>query len=238
MKRLTFDQDKIIAIGDVHGEFRPLNYQIHKRYRIENSLLIQVGDFGIGFFGEKYDEYSRYSLDWLNVNLIKNNNFLVVIRGNHDNPSYFDGEFGRSNIKLVEDYTLLETKLGRILCVGGAASIDKSFRVEGQSWWKDELPVYNLDKLLELEKEESIDYVLAHSNPERAYPTNKLHFFGKEVDEYIKQSRQTLDKIYQFLSNHFKIKKWINGHFHFNHSEIIKDTEFISIDIMEFYELK
>ena len=111
------DKKRIVLIGDVHGQFQTMNYLIHKRYKFKDTLLIQVGDFGVGFYKNNY-----YVLEFsvLNDKLKENNNTLLAIRGNHDNPSWFKGK-GReySHLKLLQDYTIIETYKGNILCIGG-----------------------------------------------------------------------------------------------------------------------
>lgn len=223
---LEFNKEQIIFIGDVHGEFRTLNYELHKRKQIENSLFIQLGDFGIGFHK---DNYYHVELKRLNEQLKKFNNSLVVIRGNHDKPSWFDDNYFLSNLFLAEDYSIVNN----ILLIGGAASTDKIHRLENIDWWSDELPVYDLDKLRYFEIKH-IEYVVAHSNPYFIYPGPK---FNAEIEDYVSKERRILEHIFQYLSNFHYIHKWFNGHFHYHEEKMVSDTTFISLSIMETYPL-
>jgi hypothetical protein len=57
-----------------------------------------------------------------------------MIRGNHDDPYYFNNKvFSYSNVELLEDYTILTVGNDNILCVGGAISIDRLYRLETDS---------------------------------------------------------------------------------------------------------
>lgn len=49
------------------------------------------------------------------------NNWIVFVRGNHDNPAYFEGTtFSYKRFIAVPDYTILQACNHSILCVGGA----------------------------------------------------------------------------------------------------------------------
>lgn len=230
---LKFDQEQIIVVGDIHGKFRTLDFEIHKRRKIQNSLIIQLGDFGVGFEkpGYYFAEFKR-----LNKHLEKNENNLIAIRGNHDDPNYFTNtDKITKNIDLVGDYTILETKIGNILCIGGAASVDKEYRkTHNKEWWEGELPVYNLDALKELENY-NINYVVAHSNPKFCYP--HLKSFEPEVNKYCDIERKILSNIYDYLDNFHTILGWYNGHYHWRFAENINETKFVTLDIMEFKEI-
>ncbi len=101
----------IIFIGDVHGEFKELTVKL-ARSNVRESHFIQVGDFGLGF---KKKEAESDELEALNSFLIKENNHLYVIRGNHDNPKYFKASSGFSNITFLADYSLIELEGQTIL---------------------------------------------------------------------------------------------------------------------------
>ena len=75
----------MIIIGDIHGKFAELTEQL-TRLQIEHTTLIQVGDFGVGFFPLAEEQAQ---LAALNDVLRTGDNQLYVIRGNHDNPAYF-----------------------------------------------------------------------------------------------------------------------------------------------------
>ncbi len=64
----------------------------------------------------------------------QDNNWIVFVRGNHDNPAYFDGAMlNFKRFVAVPDYSILQACNHTILCVGGAISgaisIDRIYRI-------------------------------------------------------------------------------------------------------------
>jgi hypothetical protein len=99
------------------------NYGIYS-----NSLFIIAGDCGLGFNKQKYydDIFEKF-----NKILSYNNTFIIFVRGNHDDPEYFDGKrINLSNIKAVPDYSVITAHDKNILCVGGAISLDRTWRIK------------------------------------------------------------------------------------------------------------
>lgn len=230
---LNFYNEDILTYGDTHGSFQRLNFELHKRFIITQSLIIQVGDFGVGFYNERYytNEFAK-----LNKQLAKYGNTLIVIRGNHDNPEWFDGRVNLSNLKLVPDYTVLYTVKGNILCIGGEASIDYKQRTEGEDFWREELPIYNEESLHLLPE---ISYVITHGMPEVVYPYVKYKCDDKEINEYASLSRKILGRIWAYLSfNQPSIKSWYCGHYHESHSENVLGIDYHILNINELKELK
>lgn len=97
------------------------------------------------------------------------NNWIVFVRGNHDNPAYFDGAMlNFKRFVAVPDYSILQVCNHTILCVGGAISIDRIYRInewnrnkyrvhsnESQEndisrnlYWQNEVPVYDPNKMI------------------------------------------------------------------------------------------
>lgn len=143
----------ILLLGDVHGNFEDLKSSI-LRSDLRDSTIICVGDFGVRFV------LDHVLLD-LNTFLSERNLCIMTIRGNHDDPSYFDGSHDYSNLLFLPDYTLLSIEGQSFLFIGGAHSVDRKapHRVQGKSWWKGE--PFNLNKRL-LPKHE-IDVLVTHS---------------------------------------------------------------------------
>jgi len=241
---LNYNTDRIYIIGDVHSEYDTLNYIIHKKHQIKHSLFIQVGDFGVGFYEL---DYYKLKFEWLNNELLENDNTLLVVRGNHDNQLYFNNlEYNTeicnlSNLILLPDYSLIKTDLGIILCIGGEASIDYKHRTVGIDFWKDELPVFDEIKLKYIvDNNIDINYIVTHGMPTITYPLTNYVMDDEEVKEYSKLGRKVFDNIYQYLvvNNNIKIKKWFSGHYHEPHFENILGIDFIVLDINEVKELR
>ena len=86
--KYNINPSNVIVIGDLHGEFSLLNYKI-KSLEIENSIIIVAGDCGFGFEKKQYyiDVYNSFK-----KYLIEKNVTVLFIRGNHDDPDYFNNE--------------------------------------------------------------------------------------------------------------------------------------------------
>ena len=114
----------IIVSGDIHGEFNTLVFKLCVRYQMRDTLLIIAGDCGFGF------EKPGYYTNMLKENsgrLSKANNWIVFVRGNHDNPAYFNGKtFAYKRMIAVPDYTVIQACGKSILCIGGGISIDRN----------------------------------------------------------------------------------------------------------------
>jgi len=118
----------MLICGDTHGKFKEF-----KKIAVTNSdkLIVQIGDFGLGFHGES------------TVPTFPPN--ALFFRGNHDNPAVckihpnYMGDYGS---KIIEDR--------KVFWMGGAWSIDYKYRREGLSWWRDEeLSLPELDTVME-----------------------------------------------------------------------------------------
>ena len=223
---------EIYAIGDVHGNFKGIRYWI-KTYDLKDCAIIFCGDFGLGF--EKFNTELGV-LKEVNKVCEERNIFLFAIRGNHDDPSYYQGEdkFNLSHFKTVSDYDLIVSPNHTILCLGGAISIDRKARMQSYDinvmnyafkhnmtyqnaskelrpyYWKDEAFVLDLDKLHEIIQAHKIDVVCSHSAPDIAYPITKVGLDGwLKMDDGL---RQDLDKERSELTNVFDYLRE-NGHF-------------------------
>lgn len=234
--------DFVIGCGDIHGKYNEVLIFINK-YDIKNAAILILGDFGIGF---KHPLAEISKLNKFNTKLKESNTTVFVVRGNHDDPSYFYCEkYNTSHIKFVSDYSVLNINDMNILCVGGAVSIDRTSRKKytegyGRDWWFDEIFKLDLEKIKTLK---NIDVVITHSSPSFAYPYIKKDFDEwLEKDEYLKtdieSERNDIAALYNNLIENNNIKKWYYGHFH-SHNEMCYDnTQFICLSINDFKEIK
>ncbi len=119
--------DRIIACGDIHGEFETLVYEIG-RHQITDSIVIVAGDCGFGFSRPTY--YDDLYTKKMHKKLEKANVLLLMVRGNHDDPVFFEKELiDYPYMKALPDYTIVHTQSHNVLCVGGAVSVDRNFRL-------------------------------------------------------------------------------------------------------------
>ncbi|MBQ9057980.1 MAG: metallophosphoesterase [Atopobiaceae bacterium] len=208
----------IYVTGDLHG-----SAQIHrfstKNFPLGTTLtkddyIIVVGDFGLVWCDSAEELWWR---DWL-----ENRPWTTLfIDGNHENHAAlaefperrWNGgrihELSPSVLHLMRGQ-VFELDGQRIFTMGGATSIDRKARVEGVSWWKEELPTQ-----AELEEAHvsldacdwKVDYVLTHccasSLLRRVYPDGNIWQGPDELTDWL-----------DILEHHLSFKLWYFGHHH------------------------
>jgi len=250
--------NSFICIGDTHGNHKLISHRV-KSLKITDTTFLHVGDFGVGF--EKRDELEIEKLDYLNKVLKEYNCQLYVIRGNHDDPSWFDGSREWSNLHLLPDYSIINVNGDDVLMVGGATSVDRKGRIryihdgaiigeERTGYWYDEEFVLDREKLTDVK---GVRYVITHSCPNGVFPINKTHnkyeSHGMFVEGFVldgdstlkddlNKEREDIAEMYEILKENNHIDKWIYGHFHNHNAQYFEDTDFVCLDINEFYEIR
>jgi hypothetical protein len=156
----------VYIIGDIHGAFGRLEKKIID-LDLKNCTLICVGDLGIGF--NYSPEGERKGCFLMNEFFQERQINFKSIRGNHDDPSYFNGEdrIDLSHFKLLPDYHTEVINDEKFLFVGGAVSIDRAMRRTNISYWTDELFV------LKPQLVEKCDVLITHSAPSWIGPFDK-----------------------------------------------------------------
>jgi len=203
-------------IGDIHAELEQLARKLTEK-NIRDSHLVQVGDFGFGFFGDR----EKAVIESLNAALKAGNNLLYVIRGNHDNPSYFAEEREIGNIRIIPDYSVLELGGYSILLVGGAISVDRTSRVLGTNYWKEEKFVLDLSKLESaLRYVKTINIVVTHTAPSEFWPfelNNSVRSYARRDKNLLldlSHERAQHSKLLKYVTSSFSPSHWYYGHFH------------------------
>lgn len=239
-----YNMERNIAfIGDIHGAFRTIEHIIHGVKGIRDTDFFQVGDFGIGFHKPNFYEYE---LQRLSNKLKKFNNNMYVIRGNHDDPDYFDGNTVYSNLKLLKDCEVINIQNLNILPLGGAISIDRKWRWSKMSdkkiWWENEV-LCDCD----LNDIPDVDIVVSHTAPDFVIAnigSNLSNVFevDKKLKIDLKNEHEKMTQYFNILKNK-NVKYWFFGHFHgvsnLSHNIMyFDDVKFKFCDINEIYELK
>ena len=204
----------IYITGDTHG-----SHDIHKlsatnfpeqKQMTKRDFVIICGDFGGVWDNSKEELYWR---KWLN-----DRNFTTLfVCGNHENfdllNSYEVKNFAGGKVHFIME-DIIHLMRGQVFDIngiklftmGGATSIDKQYRRENISWWKEELPStqeYNeaLDNLARYKW--NVDYVITH--------TASMDIM-KEMD-YIKENN-SLNGFFDMLEDELQYRHWYFGHFH------------------------
>jgi len=241
--------DSLYFCGDVHGQFNTFANAIATK-GIKNAIVVLCGDVGFGFYKPAYYTQMMFNL---HERLVENNVHVIALRGNHDDPHYFTTHLSTiapelhnefPNFIFVEDYDVVFTKFGNILCIGGGLSIDRTNRTLNKDYWENEgvkpLSKTIYDRLYKY----NIHIVAAHTAPIQVGPYglgSVVEGWAKH-DKYVKvdaiDERTLVDKICNQLVDQWVISDWYYGHFHdsfFTHSN---GAYFHGLDCMEFKEHK
>lgn len=229
---LTYNNLNVYVCGDIHRNFSYLIHMI-KTYHITNSIIILAGDVGLGF--SKMEAYNQYYINKMHELLDKLNVTILGVRGNHDDPDYFNHRLiDFPYFKTVADYDIISTNLGRILCIGGAISVDRDSRIDEDSksmkygsdrrtWWKDEAPILNEDILLN----ENYSIIVSHCAPSIAMPITT--WYGDLGD------REVMNAVLSISRN--KITDWYYGHYHNSFCQTIDGITFHLLNKNELKEI-
>lgn len=227
------DQQIIYTMGDLHADWNTLSIFIHEQIRSSATLknmaadgaqpeviILQCGDFGFNMdqfsFGGlvPWDYHNiNNSVPWLKGGHVK----IYWCDGNHENhdaldrleaenpgssfheiiPGVYFASFGA--VFSLRDGT-------NVLFCGGADSIDKSRRVKGSSWWRQEtIDEADMSRLPD-PAGVKIDWVISHTCPSyfQLAPSRRVELKGQDP------SKKYLDKVFDM----FKPKRWWFGHYH------------------------
>lgn len=205
-------KNNIWVTGDVHAVVDNLIWRI-KSVDLRDGILLQVGDAGLIWDGSKKE---KRRIEYLDAFLEARNVKLYFSDGNHENfDLLYEYPLQRrtegitrvigTNIYHVPRGVTLELEGQKILFVGGASSIDKYHRIEGLSWWKEEVSDYEeANQILDsLPKE--VDYIITHTAPRSVVET-----FDKVFPEKCPQ-QELLEEVISKVN----FKHLYFGHFHF-----------------------
>lgn len=193
MLKMNYDfpeAEGLVVCGDIHGKFNELVYRMTALCRMEHTVVIVAGDCGFGFHRRGYyDEVYRRVLPKLE----RADCHVVFVRGNHDNPAYFDGEeISMKRWVAVSDYSTVTVAGHRVMCVGGATSVDRKNR---ESFIPFERRVQRLYETAEMRRsKEHMEYI-CRFEPADYWPLEqpyidesalaRLHREGKTVDTVV-----------------------------------------------------
>lgn len=223
---------KFYLTGDCHGDFS--RFDNIAEYNTDIPVgIVCLGDFGINFFLNKTDINNKR---WL---CKKYSNFIFyLIKGNHEaRPEnlpaaelYLDENVSGCvwwephfpNIRYLIDGTIYTFGKYECLCIGGAYSVDKFYRLQRSryteenndpkrsGWFNDEqLTVSEMADITKHIEGKAVDFVFTHTCPYSFMPDDL--FLG-----FIDQSKvdNSMEMWFESLKDTFTWNIWCFGHFH------------------------
>lgn len=223
----------IYITGDIHGsiDIKKLDFeQIDGRSLTNDDYLIITGDFGFPFFTtdtidfplsnrslcDARDSY-LYWINWLSEKPYN----ILWIDGNHDNHPYWDktdtvewngGKINRHplahNVIHLKRGEYFEIDGKTFWTMGGAMSHDRNRRIEGFTWWREEVPsmreMQHGTDVLDMHGN-SVDFILSHAMPNDMIPI----VLGRHFPDADPTSMY-FNEIYRRT----KFRYWFCGHYH------------------------
>lgn len=241
----------VVVCGDIHGDFTQLVHKCCVKYGMTDTLIVVAGDCGFGFEKAGYYETLYRKCD---KQLSKANNWLVLIRGNHDNPAYFNLQPIRyQRWMTLPDYSVVKACGRTILCVGGATSIDRLWRISAKEYhlpnpddplspnvfWRNESPFFDKEKLSMIDETCAVDVVITHTSPSFCELSSHqgLHDWAmrdESLMEDVKYERKVMDNLFKHLKeNNHPLRHWFYAHYHQSWHAEIDGVQFNMLDIKE-----
>ena len=206
----------IYITGDLHGFQDKWNQEIDPRLS-PGDILIIAGDVGIGLMKKEETFWDTVAAREYTV---------LFIDGNHENFAKLNAlpveewhggrvHFLRKNVIHLMRGEVYELEGKKIFTFGGGYSIDRYVRVNGKSWWPDEMP--SEDEYARAEENlqrcgRQVDYIITHTAPSETIhylSTYKLYGVKKAVREELPLNF-FLDHIYESV----QYRHYYFGHFH------------------------
>jgi predicted phosphodiesterase len=200
--------------GDTHKEKKRLSERALRKLKKGDTLIV-LGDFGFVWDGS---EKERKFLD----NLGRRKYNICFIDGTHENFDRLETRFRETlwNGGLVHRISgncfhlcrgqIFNIEGLSVFTFGGGESEDKDMRLEGKTWWRQELPTNNelmagakaLDAV-----DCKVDVILTHEPPSKI-KTSML--FREKKEERINK----LNTYFEEINSSCKFKKWYFGSMH------------------------
>lgn len=234
MRELDKSRGELYCCGDIHGELETLVWNLTERYGLENCSVIVLGDFGVGF-SKSPEEGLKVLYNKIEDKLNKKNITLYAIRGNHDDPKFFDGTVCFPRLNLLKDGILKEIEGFLVYPIGGATSIDqeerknqnKDWEKYGSSrrcWWENERP----DR--DIVFPNYADVIVSHTAPMSFRPViSRPNSMSLDIFNSDREDREFLDEALKKI----RCSRWYFGHFHKTTMGSFNGLIYRGLDIME-----
>jgi hypothetical protein len=202
----------IYVTGDLHGDIRRFKQKPFHKLRRGDTLIV-CGDFGFLWDAGKQEQKL---LHWIGRRSYQ----VLFIEGTHDNlqllqeypQTRWSGGLVREisgKLKYLCRGQLFHLEDKRVFVFGGGESADTESRVDGETWWREELPTpeeISTAKALLAQHENTVDYIITHQASRKigmflameSHDTNILETFFDEIREKC------------------RFKRWFFGGYHIN----------------------
>ena len=216
----------ILVTGDTHGTIDYDKVDCLNKNKIlgKNDYLIIAGDFG--------GVWNSYTLEESLAPYAKLPFTVLFVDGNHENfdllNAYPVSIWNGGKIHKIKD-NIIHLMRGQIFTIegktiftfGGGTSIDKMWRREHISWWKEEIP--NESEIEEAKTnlakyQNKVDCIITHSVDAKTLKNPQFYLLGNSFKAY--KDNFILD----WFEENIEYKHWYFGHYHFDGEITYKKT--------------
>lgn len=173
----------IYITGDKHGDmkcFKPFSDKVGTAL---DDVMVILGDAGLNYYLNHLDILTKDMLKYIPMT-------FFCVHGNHEERPYNIGGYkivdfmGAKayvedmfpNIWFAKDGEIYNFNGKKVICIGGAYSVDKDYRLAmGYKWYKSEQPNAEIKDFVinQLDKVNwKVDYVMSHTCPLSNIPTD------------------------------------------------------------------
>ena len=212
----------VAYMGDIHEDYAFGKKMIMSLGNRGVQAIVQVGDFGFRF--------GEYFLDVMTYNLRKYDIPLFFVDGNHDWLNWILTHEKIDGVVPITDYiTYLprgyrwEWRGSSFVALGGADSIDKTWRTPGVDWWPEEAITYQDVEIVS--SGGYADYMICHDVPYgvdvpaiKGNPMGWPSFAVKASENHRQILRAAVDEV--------KPQTLIHGHMHCRYDDILVGEDY------------
>lgn len=228
----------VYITGDVHGDFSELQQWCYAMRPKKKDIIVILGDVALNYFGDCRDHNRKKPVNAFGPE-------IFCVHGNHEmrpedagcyelmdwhaGKVWWQPEF--PNLIFAKDGEIYELGGKTVIVLGGAYSVDKSYRLaHGYRWFTTEQPSDEIKKFAEDQLDRAgwkVDVVFSHTCPYKYRPVEAMlpNLGQKTVDA---TTEEWLDQIEERL----EYRKWYCGHWHIN--KRIDKMEFLFHDVRLF----
>ena len=214
-------------------------------YCLDNTVLIVNGS---NTFGQNDLKYYYDKFNMLNDVLADNNAYILFVRGN-DDPKYFTDELlNLSNLKTIQDYSVIKLNKFNCLCIGGQISLDRLWKFEQEKrigkkmFWENERMTFNENAINAILSKYKISCIVTPSSPSFAYPgtnvfkKNPWVTKDKTLLNDLNDERVIMDRVYnKIIESKSKPYIWTYSRFDTSNQSVINDILFQSLSSFQFF---
>jgi hypothetical protein len=213
-----------MVVGDTHGHDNVIESKAKIAKRLGADRMLIVGDFGVwpGHGGVKFLDKVSQAGEAYDI-------LIYALPGNHEDHDQWakwldmglpqDGSkftYVRSNLLLSPRIHNWKWGKKRFFIAGGAASIDRRWRREGVSWWRDEMLSEAEVMSVEKYKGPEIDYLFTHDCSNytpwgfQLVPDPDSQEHRRKVDRIVRAVRPRMH-FHGHMHHRYEWENWYNG---------------------------